>query len=221
MASAYALSGLAHIFLVSFIVGTADLQFLSNPSGPSPTVYILVSVVTVLGFAAIVLLTIFGADDSIADMSQGVASRASPRRRLMFRGRSGYLAIGAIILPAVLIVELAVVPVGHYTPVGPSTYGFNVGGLKNWSDEVTLKDLGQLVFNWTEEAGYSENLEVTLTRGNGPSLYSASAPSGYEGLVVGPGTYTLTAAQPQAQTLVGFSMTVQAGWYSSSPLLEL
>jgi hypothetical protein len=124
-----------------------------------------------------------------------------------------------LILTAVILLELAVVPVGHYTPVGPSTTAISVGGLKTWSENVSLGGFGQLAFGWVEQSGYSENLQVTLSDSNGVQLYSADTPSGYEGLVLGAGTYTLSAGQSQAQVLIGWSMTVQAGWYSSSPLI--
>jgi hypothetical protein len=216
------LGALSHVFLVSFVVGTADLQFLSGPSGPSLTSYGVASIVTVGGFAAITLLVLFGTDGENESANRPETKPTGRRVRSILRSKSALLAIGAMILSGIILLELVAVPVGHYTSVGPSTSRFTVGGLKNWSENVTLGGFGQLAFSWTEQAGYSENLVVTLTRsGGGPPLYSGDAPSGYEGLVLGEGTYTITAAQPSGQSLIGFSMTIQAGWYSSSPLIPV
>jgi hypothetical protein len=208
------------MFLVSFVVGTADLQLLSGPSGPSLASFGVISIVTVGGFLAITLLVLFGAETEANSTTHSDRQPAAHQVHPMLRRKSGLVAAGALILAAIILLELVAVPVGHYTAVGPALSSFTVGGLKTWSENVTLGGFGQLAFNWTEQRGFSENLVVTLSRADGSQLYSADAPYGYEGLVLGTGTYTLSAGQPQAQVLVGFSMTVQAGWYSSSPLIS-
>lgn len=204
---------------LGFGIAMTWLQQLSVPGGPSVGSYAVLAGLTITGYLAVAILLAFG--DSNSGRSSGGENPptwGSGGAAKLRTAQLYFLAVFAIVLSALLLLELAIVPVGHYTASGPDRFEFSVGGFEIWNHTIQMPGFGQIVFNWSELPGYYQQLHVTLTRSDGVQLCNVPNVSGYEGFSVAPGTYWLVVTE-STNTVTMLDLTLQTAYYSSAALL--